>query len=149
MIKNDGNVQRELNCKKGIPIGIMRDADYSDNLFYTNPQLQKELRPWLLQAKNVADYGMTVVAMAEALARAGAKIVINCRSQEHLDKAMEDFEARGIEVNAYIADVTDESQVKELVKKVFELENINTCPHGRPIMTKMSKYSLEKQFKRT
>ena len=59
-------------------------------------------------------------AMAEALANAGAKIVINCRSQEHLDKALEDFGAKGIDVKAYIADVTDETQVKELVQTVKE-----------------------------
>jgi DNA mismatch repair protein MutL len=35
-----------------------------------------------------------------------------------------------------------------LVEKVLSLKDINTCPHGRPIMIKMSKYNLEKQFKR-
>ena len=42
----------------------------------------------------------------------------------------------------------DEREQKELVKKVFELENINTCPHGRPIVITMSKKEIEKQFKR-
>ncbi len=42
----------------------------------------------------------------------------------------------------------DEKEQRELVKKVFELENINTCPHGRPIMIAMTKYEIEKQFKR-
>ena len=32
-------------------------------------------------------------AMAEALASAGAKIAFNCRSQEHLDKALADYAA--------------------------------------------------------
>lgn len=44
-----------------------------------------------------------------------------------------------------------ELSVKEmevLVEKVLSLKDINTCPHGRPIMIKMSKYNLEKQFKR-
>ncbi|MGL5313123.1 MAG: GAF domain-containing SpoIIE family protein phosphatase [Peptostreptococcaceae bacterium] len=36
MIKNDGSVATDLNCKKGIPIGIMRDAEYQDNMFNTN-----------------------------------------------------------------------------------------------------------------
>jgi len=35
-----------------------------------------------------------------------------------------------------------------LVEKVLEFETINTCPHGRPIMISMSKYELEKNFKR-
>ena len=42
----------------------------------------------------------------------------------------------------------DEREQKELVKRVYELENINTCPHGRPIVISMSKKEVEKQFKR-
>ena len=40
-------------------------------------------------------------------------------------------------------------EMKTLAERVLSLgEGINTCPHGRPIMIKMTKYSLEKQFKR-
>ena len=43
----------------------------------------------------------------------------------------------------------NEKEMKVLCERVLSLgEGINTCPHGRPIMIKMSKYSLEKQFKR-
>ena len=41
-----------------------------------------------------------------------------------------------------------EKEQRELVNKVLALENINTCPHGRPIMISMSKNEVEKQFKR-
>ena len=45
--------------------------------------------------------------------------------------------------------VLSEKEQKALAEQVLSLgEGINTCPHGRPIMIKMSKYSLEKQFKR-
>ncbi|MDO4426156.1 MAG: hypothetical protein Q4D17_10380 [Planctomycetia bacterium] len=44
--------------------------------------------------------------------------------------------------------ILSHSEMKILLDEVFSLNGINTCPHGRPIMTKMSKYSLEKQFKR-
>lgn len=40
------------------------------------------------------------------------------------------------------------SEMEHLVRKVMELEGINTCPHGRPICVRMSKTALEKQFKR-
>ncbi len=41
------------------------------------------------------------------------------------------------------------TELKVLCGKVLALgEGINTCPHGRPIMVKMTKYALEKQFKR-
>ena len=38
--------------------------------------------------------------------------------------------------------------MEKLISDVFALENINTCPHGRPIEMKMSKKELEKNFKR-
>jgi len=45
--------------------------------------------------------------------------------------------------------VMTEKEMKSLAEQVLALEDgINTCPHGRPIIVKMSKYSLEKQFKR-
>lgn len=40
------------------------------------------------------------------------------------------------------------SEMDELVKKVFEMKNINTCPHGRPIIISFTKTEIEKQFKR-
>ena len=44
--------------------------------------------------------------------------------------------------------ILTKEEMKKLVINVLELENINTCPHGRPIMITMTKYELEKQFKR-
>jgi gluconate 5-dehydrogenase len=57
-------------------------------------------------------------SIAEALASAGAKIAFNVRSQKNLDKAMEDYTAKGIEAKGYIADVTDEQQVADLVAAI-------------------------------
>lgn len=39
-------------------------------------------------------------------------------------------------------------EAKELLKQLFALENPYHCPHGRPTMFSMSKYELEKKFKR-
>lgn len=36
----------------------------------------------------------------------------------------------------------------ELVNQLKECDNPYTCPHGRPIMVKMTKYDIEKMFKR-
>lgn len=41
-----------------------------------------------------------------------------------------------------------EQEVYALIERVLALEGINTCPHGRPIMVSMTKYEIEKQFKR-
>lgn len=64
-----------------------------------------------------AAYGIGF-AIAEAFAQAGAKIAFNCRSQKHLDKALADYKGLGIDAKGYIADVTDEAQVKDVVAKI-------------------------------
>ncbi len=64
-----------------------------------------------------AAYGIGF-AIAEAYAKAGAKIAFNCRKQEHLDKALADYAAKGIEAKGYICDVTDEEQVKKMVSDI-------------------------------
>ncbi len=39
-------------------------------------------------------------------------------------------------------------EMETLAERVLSFTSINTCPHGRPIITTMSKYELEKNFKR-
>ncbi len=64
-----------------------------------------------------AAYGIGF-AMAEALHNAGAKIAFNCRSQHHMDQALADYKAKGIDARGYICDVTDEVQVKKMVADI-------------------------------
>ena len=64
-----------------------------------------------------AAYGIGF-AIAEAYAKVGAKIAFNCRSQHHLDQALADYKAKGIDAKGYICDVTDEEQVKKMVADI-------------------------------
>ena len=64
-----------------------------------------------------AAYGIGF-AIAEAYAAAGAKIAFNCRGREHMDKALADYKAKGIEARGYICDVTDEAQVENMVADI-------------------------------
>ena len=64
-----------------------------------------------------AAYGIGF-AIAEAYAKAGAKIAFNCRSQHHMDQALSDYKAKGIDAKGYICDVTDEEQVKKMVADI-------------------------------
>lgn len=57
-------------------------------------------------------------AMAKALANAGAKIAINGRNKDNIDKGIADFKAEGIEAYGYICDVTDESAVQDMVAQI-------------------------------
>lgn len=45
-------------------------------------------------------------------------------------------------------DVLGRSEMESLCEKVLSFDYINTCPHGRPICIAMTKYEMEKQFKR-
>ena len=64
-----------------------------------------------------AAYGIGF-AIAEAFAAAGAKIAFNCRSEEHMAKALADYEAKGIDAKGYLCDVTDETQVQKMVADI-------------------------------
>lgn len=90
-----------------------------------------------------AAYGIGF-AMAEALAKAGAKIAFNCRSIEHLESALMDYEEKGIEARGYLCDVTDEAAVKKMVESIKkELGSIDILVNNAGIikripMTEMS-----------
>lgn len=40
------------------------------------------------------------------------------------------------------------NEAQELIQRLLKLENPFTCPHGRPTIIEMTKYELEKKFKR-
>ena len=90
-----------------------------------------------------AAYGIGF-AMAEALAKAGAKIAFNCRSIEHLESALMAYEEKGIEARGYLCDVTDEAAVQKMVESIKkELGNIDILVNNAGIikripMTEMS-----------
>lgn len=90
-----------------------------------------------------AAYGIGF-AMAEAYAKAGAKIAFNCRGQEHLETALTNYKAKGIDAKGYICDVTDEEQVANMVADIEkELGTIDILVNNAGIikripMTEMS-----------
>ena len=45
-------------------------------------------------------------------------------------------------------DITGLDELKSLIGQILEDERIRYCPHGRPVMFKLTKKELEKQFKR-
>ena len=57
-------------------------------------------------------------AMAKGLAEAGASIAFNCRSKEHMDQALADYEKAGIKAKGYICDVTVEEDVQKMVADI-------------------------------
>lgn len=64
-----------------------------------------------------AAYGIGL-AIAKALALAGAKIVFNCSRQETLDRGLAAYKELGIDAKGYLCDVTDEDAVKKMVADI-------------------------------
>jgi gluconate 5-dehydrogenase len=66
-----------------------------------------------------ASYGLGL-AYAVAFAESGAKIVFNDINQDLVDKGLEEYKKRGIEVYGAVCDVTNEEQVQKFVADVKE-----------------------------
>lgn len=64
-----------------------------------------------------AAYGIGF-AIAAAYAKAGAKIIFNCRRHEHLLTALEEYKAIGIDAKGYLCDVTKEDQIASMMKDI-------------------------------
>lgn len=58
------------------------------------------------------------MAIAIGLSNAGAKIVINDIFPDKLEKAVKEYKEKGIDVHAYLFDVTDEKAVDEYITKI-------------------------------
>ena len=89
-----------------------------------------------------AAYGIGF-AIAEAFAEAGARIAFNCRSQEHLDKALAAYDAKGIKARGFICDVTDEGQVQAMVAQIAsELGTIDILVNNAGIIRRIPMHEM-------
>ena len=89
-----------------------------------------------------AAYGIGF-AIAEAYAKAGARIAFNCRSSHHLEQALEDYRAKGIDARGYICDVTDEAQVQKMVADIeAELGTIDILVNNAGIIKRIPKTEM-------
>lgn len=82
-------------------------------------------------------------AMAKALANAGAKIAINGRNKDNIDKGIADFKAEGIEAYGYICDVTDESAVQDMVVQIEkEIDVIDILVNNAGIIKRIPMHEM-------
>ena len=58
------------------------------------------------------------MAMAKALGRAGANIIINGNTPAKMEKALENYRADGLKVQGFLFDVTNEALVKENISRI-------------------------------
>lgn len=60
------------------------------------------------------------MAMAKGLGNAGATIVINNKTKEALDRAIEEYKSEGYNAHGYVFDVTNEEEAKAEIAKIEE-----------------------------
>lgn len=90
-----------------------------------------------------AAYGIGF-AMAKALAEAGAKIVFNCRKEEHLEKALREYEKLGIQAKGYLCDVTVEEEVDNMVEDIRKtLRSIDILVNNAGIIKRIPMDKME------
>ena len=71
--------------------------------------------------------------------------IINNSSTNYMEENLNTIACKAaIKANKKLSD----REIDELVKMFVAEGGVNTCPHGRPIMVKMTRYELEKMFKR-
>lgn len=64
-----------------------------------------------------ASYGIGF-AIGSSLGKAGATIVFNDINEEFLEKGLAAYKEAGIEAHGYVSDVTNETQIQEMIKKI-------------------------------
>ena len=96
-----------------------------------------------------AAYGIGL-AIAQAYAEAGAKVVFNCSRQETVDRGLKAYKELGIDAKGYVCDVTDEASVKDMIAKIeAEVGTIDILVNNAGIikripMTEMSVEDFER-----
>ncbi|MCC9168495.1 gluconate 5-dehydrogenase [Pontibacter harenae] len=58
------------------------------------------------------------MAMAKALGKAGATLVVNGNTPEKMERALENYKGAGIDAKGYLFDVTNEQQAKEHIDRI-------------------------------
>lgn len=125
-----------LKCEE---LGIAVDLLLNDD---SNPELLRELRPWLLQGKNVAAYGQAVVSLAEAATKTqkgtGLRSFENYYQQARsLQKQMYDLEnssvRHALQPGIKVATKVLMSTLNELFAKAVNQYNANNGTDLNPV----------------
>ncbi|MFA5657776.1 MAG: DNA mismatch repair endonuclease MutL [Oscillospiraceae bacterium] len=77
-----------------------------------------------------------------------AENFIRCRHDPSIDLFDELYHSIACKSAIKANDKTNQAEMKALIEKIVNDERIRYCPHGRPVMIKLSKKDIEKQFRR-
>lgn len=102
-------------------------------------------------APTVAVMGVPMVLGDENPSETVAELAdnfIKCRHNPQLEIFDELFHSIACKAAIKANDNSGIIELQALVNKVYDNNDIRYCPHGRPVMIKLSKKDIEKQFKR-
>ena len=85
-------------------------------------------------------------AIAEGLARAGARVAFNDINQELVDKGLAAYEAKGIQAKGYVCDVTDEPGVQKMVAAIEkDIAPIDILVNNAGIIRRTPMHEMDEQ----
>lgn len=84
------------------------------------------------------------MAMAKALAKAGATLVINGNTPAKMEKALLSYQEEGLKVRGYLFDVTSETEVKENIDRIEkEVGPINILVNNAGMIKRVPALEME------
>lgn len=151
-------LKREIESKKVTPqilmIPVICDLTPAEYVCYL--ENEQEIAEMGFEIESFGASSILVRATPEALDEDSLKqviIEIIGNYQDNKSSVITEKKERALYTIACKAAVKanhkfDNNQLEKLLKEVLSLNNINTCPHGRPIIITMTRKELEKSFKR-
>lgn len=84
------------------------------------------------------------MAMATAIAQAGATLVVNSSSEKNIKSAIDEYAKNGVKAYGYVFDVTDEKAVKESIDKISnEVGEIDILVNNAGIIKRVKALEME------
>ncbi len=149
-IKNDAN---QLDTQMYIePIMVLLSYDEYDALASNIEQVAKlgfDIEPDV--APTVAVKGVPIIIGDEnpsELVSDLAKNFLACKLNPQLELFDELYHSIACKAAIKANDDSSHIELQALVNSIYGRDDIRYCPHGRPVMIKLSKKDIEKQFKR-
>ena len=115
---------------------VLQKGGFEVEIFGTDTVLVRSV-PAMLDGANIADL---ICEIAEKLLEHKTDI-----EPEKLDWI---FHSTACRAAVKAGDVTSPAEQRLFVEKLLSMPDIRYCPHGRPVMIKVSRYEIEKQFGR-
>lgn len=84
------------------------------------------------------------MAMAKALGKAGAKLIINGHTPDKMENALKEYKSAGLDASGYLFDVSKESEVAESISKIeSEVGPVDILVNNAGIIKRVAAMDME------